>query len=97
MFAIALGGVDESSALMNEKFRFNMSDLAARARLGMATSAKIDPSKSEDYASHLIRSPHAEELLKKAGWEDKEKKGVLAKGHRRWQKNGISFLPSVRA
>jgi peptide/nickel transport system substrate-binding protein/microcin C transport system substrate-binding protein len=59
--------------LMNEKFRFNLSDLAAGP--SWHNERVIDPK-----VKPLPFDPqHASELLKKAGWEDKEKKGVLQK------------------
>lgn len=59
--------------LMNEKFRFNMSDLAAGP--SWRNERTIDPK-----VKPLPFDPaHAAELLKKAGWEDKDKKGVLQK------------------
>lgn len=59
--------------LMNEKFRFNMSDLAAGP--SWRNERTIDPK-----VKPLPFDPaKAAELLKKDGWEDKEKKGILQK------------------
>lgn len=60
--------------LMNEKFRYNMSDLAAGPSWN-GNEDIVDPS-----VKPLPFDPkHAAALLKKAGWEDKDNKGVLQK------------------
>jgi peptide/nickel transport system substrate-binding protein/microcin C transport system substrate-binding protein len=59
--------------MMNEKFRFNLSDLAAGP--SWHNERVIDPK----VKPRPFDPTHAAELLKKAGWQDKEKKGVLQK------------------
>lgn len=60
--------------LMNEKFRFNMSDLATGP-----TYYRNDAIADKSIKPMEFDPKKAGELLKKAGWEDKNKNGVLEK------------------